>query len=128
MTFRLGGQRSMETKSYRTVGQVPADAMGAAASYLAREWGASLTLGYAGLVSSADYGPAAPRGGSEDETANPRTLYVFQCQAGDGSRWLIWADRWGNVGDFSPTTEQTLGLTLDVEVSRGEQGARRWLA
>lgn len=86
--------------SYRSVPMAPAEAVGAAGYYLEREWGAGRRLGYVGPW----------------DDSFGRRWYIFQCAAGDGSRWLIRADRYGNVGTFEPTLEVELGALLDVEV------------
>ena len=88
------------TKSHRTVPMCTPTAMIAAASYLEREWGSGRYLGYAG-----------------DWKVGGRMWSVFQCSAGDGSRWLIRADRYGNVGTFDDDHEREIALALDVEVN-----------
>ena len=88
-------------KSYRSVPMTSPEAMISAAAYLEREWGAGRQLGYAGQwVDSFD-----------------RVWSVFQCRASDGSRWLIRADAYGNVGSFDRSLEAEIALALDVEVS-----------
>jgi len=76
------------------------DAMSSAASFVSREWGENRRIGLAGTVIHDD-----------------REVSVFQCAASDGSRWLVWADRWGNTGTFEPEREREIGIGLDVEVS-----------
>lgn len=88
-------------RSHRSVPMCPPDAMSAAAYYLMREWGESRSIGYAGTWTDS-YG---------------RHWYIWQCSAGDGSRWLIRSDRYGNTGTFEPTLEREIAARLDVEVS-----------
>lgn len=87
-------------KSYRTVTQVPSEAMVAAAHYLQQGWGDRPTLGFVGTWSVDGHG-----------------WYVWQCCAGDGSRWLIHSDRFGTVGRFTEAVSREVGMALDVEVS-----------
>lgn len=87
-------------RSARSVPMVNVDAMSAAASFVSREWGDNRRIGFAGVVLHDD-----------------REVFVFQCAASDGSRWLVFSDRWGNVGTFSPEREQEVGIGLDVEIN-----------
>lgn len=88
-------------KSYRTVPMCDPEAMISAAAYLEREWGSGRRLGFAGFWSD----------------GTQRTWHVFQCLAGDGSRWLIRCDGYGNVGTFDKQLEREIALRLDVEVN-----------
>ena len=83
------------------VRQAPCEATAAAASYLSREWGENRTLGFVGTHHEPD-----------------ARWYVFQCMAGDGSRWLIASDRWGNTRDWSNAREEEkqLAAAFGVEV------------
>lgn len=91
---------SSDTKSHRSVPMCPAEAMRAAAGFLSREWGENYRIGYAGWTNHEAQG-----------------VEVFQCRASDGSRFLIWADRWGNTGQFTPERESEVATVLDVETS-----------
>lgn len=66
---------------------IPVCAVLSAAAYLSREWGEFRTMGPGVDV------------GSYDNDGRQETVYAFECGAGDGARWFIVADRWGNVGD-----------------------------
>jgi hypothetical protein len=88
-------------KSHRSVNMHDPEEARCAASYLEREWGSGRRLGYAGRWTDS-YG---------------RSWAVWQCAAGDGSRWLIRSDRYGNVGTFETSLEREIGALLDVEVS-----------
>lgn len=90
----------MSDKSYRSVLMCPVDAMSSAASYLSREWGDNYYIGYV-----AQY------------LFTSSVVNVFQCVASDGSRFLIYSDRWGNTGTFNKEDEARIALELDVEVS-----------
>jgi hypothetical protein len=86
----------IESKSYRSVPMVPTSAMAAAARYVEREWGSEgYWLGFAGDVSLGKF--------------------AFQVCARDGSRFLVWADRFENVGQFD--NEAEVARELDVEVN-----------
>ena len=92
---------SPEQKSYRSVSMCDPEEMIGAASYLEREWGPGRRLGFAGYW----------------RDSFDRSWAVFQCVAGDGSRWLIRADRYGNRGTFEASLEREVALLLDVEVN-----------
>lgn len=90
-----------QLKSYRSVEMAPTSAVAAAARYVEREWGEWYRLGFAG----------------QTDPVNGTAVYVFQVCASDGSRFLVWADRFENVGTFASALEQSIALELDVEVS-----------
>ena len=90
-----------ETKSYRTVPMCDPGATISAAAYLEREWGGGRRLGFAGTW----------------RDSFDRTWSIFQCVAGDGSRWLIYSDAYGNAGTFDKELEREIALRLDVEVN-----------
>lgn len=65
----------------------PVDATATAARFIQREWGEE--SGYWMLLLG-----AAPR-----STEHDQPVYVWEvCHSGDGSRFLVWADQWGNYG------------------------------
>lgn len=94
------GERVPAT-SYRSVPMCSGEALAAAGLFLEREWGYGRRLGFAG----------------EWTDSFGRSWAVFQCAAGDGSRWLIRANSYGEVGTFDASLERELGALLNVEVS-----------
>lgn len=90
----------MDQKSYGEAKLCPVGAMSAAASFVARDWDERNSIGYAGRWTHPDAAGNA---------------HVFQVKAGDGSRFLVWADKWGNVGQFSHEDEIAASRALNVE-------------
>ncbi len=91
------------TKSYRSVEMAPTSAVISAARHVEREWGTEgYRIGYAGTT----------------DPANGTAVHVFQVRASDGSRFLVWATRYGDVGDYthSRELEAATALALDVEI------------
>lgn len=86
-------------KSYRDVPMASTGAVRAAAAYVEREWDDD---GYSIGLAGTDEGGA-------------RVVFQVKC-TGDGSRFLVWADRWGNCGSYVGADEIAVADRLDVEV------------
>lgn len=68
------------TGCYRDVTAVPASVLMSVGMFVSREWGEDYRVGYVGAT---------------HHEPNDEYVYVFQCKAGDGSRFAVGASRYG---------------------------------